>query len=127
MEALKTYQRKGWRDQLRMMNCMKIYGLSITNHGYLIVRDHRSKGPPAIFWKHNIRENKGLVQDKFEWKIQNGEADDAPGRYLKKPKPLHIEHGFDVPLCGHGLVTQQFEGFDACEVLRQCSKIFRWP
>ncbi len=66
-----------------MMTSKKMYGLSITKHGYLIVRDHRSKGPPAIFWKHNIL-GKGLVQDTFEWKIQNGEADDAPGRYIKK-------------------------------------------
>ena len=122
VEALKKYQREGWRDQLRMMNCMKMYGLSITKHGYLIVRDHRSIGPPAIFWKHNTR-GKGLGQEKFEWKVQNGEADDAPGRYLKKAKPLDIEHGFEVPLYGHGLVTQQLEGYDACEVIRQCSEI----
>ncbi len=100
----------------------EMHGLSITKHGYLIVRHHKSIGLPSIFWKHNIR-GKGLVQDKFEWKIQNGEANDAPRRYLKKPKPLHIEHGFDVPLYGHGLVTHQFEGFDACEVLWQCSEI----
>jgi hypothetical protein len=48
----------------------------------LIVRDHKSKGPPSIFWKHNDR-GKGSVQDKFEWKIQIDEADDAPRRYLK--------------------------------------------
>ncbi len=48
-------------SQIRMMNCMKMYGLDITPESYLCVRDHKSIEQPLIFWTHNLkRESKHL-------------------------------------------------------------------
>jgi hypothetical protein len=44
-----------FRNEIRMMNCMKMYGLDIAQEGYLRVRDHRSRGAPFIFWNHNSK------------------------------------------------------------------------
>ena len=40
--ALKNVRGEGWEDEVRMMNCMKMYGLSWTTMSVLVVHDHRS-------------------------------------------------------------------------------------
>ena len=46
MEALRKFKGQGREEDVRMMNCIKLYGLSKAEDGSLIVRDHMSKGEP---------------------------------------------------------------------------------
>ncbi len=41
--------RLNLRNQVRLLNCMKMYGLIIISRVYLIVRDHISRGEPHFF------------------------------------------------------------------------------
>ncbi len=56
--ALKEVRGEGWEAEVRMMNCIKMYGVSWTTLGVMVVRDHTSKGVPTMFWKHNLRKKK---------------------------------------------------------------------
>jgi hypothetical protein len=60
---------------------MKMYGLGLTSQGYLLVRDHRSRGEPFIFWRHNWKA-KTTVEE--EWKVVAGWAVDGVGLVFKK-------------------------------------------
>jgi len=48
IEVLRKFRGQGCEDDVRMMNCIKIYGLSKAEDGSLIVRDHMSKGEPIF-------------------------------------------------------------------------------
>ena len=74
--------------QIRLMNCMKMYGLGITSQGYLLVQNQRSRGEPFIFWKHNL---KGKKMGEEEWKVVAGKAVDGVGLVLKNPWRLDID------------------------------------
>ena len=41
-------RRLKMRRQVRILNCMKMYGLGTTSRGYMIVRDHKSRGEPIF-------------------------------------------------------------------------------
>jgi hypothetical protein len=48
VEALRKYKGQGWEEDVRMMNCIKMYGLSKAEDGSLIVQDHKSTGEPFL-------------------------------------------------------------------------------
>ncbi len=64
------------RNNVRVPNCMKMYGLGITSRGYLIVRDHKSRKEPIFFWRHSP---KGKGKDAEEWKVSTGSDGDRIG------------------------------------------------
>ena len=82
VEALRKYKGQGWEEDVRMMNCIKMYGLSKAEDGSLIVRDHRSKGEPFFFWTHNCHKKEN---DVLKWNIRRGSACDVQGLVLKNP------------------------------------------
>jgi len=49
IEALRKYLGQGWEEDVRMLNCLKMYGLSKAEDGSLIIRDHMSKGEQFFF------------------------------------------------------------------------------
>jgi hypothetical protein len=67
-----------------MMNCMKMLGLGITKDNYLYVRDHRSRGCPHIFWRHEFKSD----DIEVHWKVGTADAADVAKRVLKKSFPL---------------------------------------
>jgi hypothetical protein len=85
IEALRKFMCVGWEEDVRMMNCIKMYGLSKAEDGSLLVRDHRSKGEPCIFWTHNCHT---AAEHTWNWNIGRGSAFDVPGLVLKVPGAL---------------------------------------
>jgi hypothetical protein len=63
-----------FRNEIRMMNCMKMYGLDITQEEYLRVRDHISRGAPFMFKNHNSKETN--IED-VQWKVAKGNGGDG--------------------------------------------------
>jgi hypothetical protein len=90
---LKQVRGEGWEAEVRMMNCMKMYGVSWTTLGVMIVRNHTSKGVPTMFWKHNLRKN---VYEKVEWKVANDCKRNEFGRVLTTPVGLGAHDAFPV-------------------------------
>ena len=82
VDALKKVRGEGWEVEVRMMNCIKMYGVSWTTLGVMVVRDHTSKGVPTMFWEHNLRKKEN---EEVEWKVANRCDDDVFGRVLKTP------------------------------------------
>jgi hypothetical protein len=76
---------EGWEEEVRMMNCIKMYGASWTTMGVMAVRDHTSKGVPTMFWKHNLRKKEC---ENVEWKVANGYEENEFGRVLKTPSAM---------------------------------------
>ena len=74
---LKEVRDEGWRAEVRMMNCIKMYGGNWTTLSVLVVRDHTSKGVPTMFWKHNLRKQKNMRK----WS----------GRFLTTAKKLSLD------------------------------------
>ncbi len=61
VDALKKNNRDGWKEDARMMNCMKLFGLGITKENCLFVRDQRSRGCPHVF--------EGIIISANWWKM----------------------------------------------------------
>jgi hypothetical protein len=102
--ALKEVRGEGWEAEVRMMNCMKMYGLSWTTLGVMIVRDHTSKGVPTMFWKHNLRKNE---YEEVEWKVAHDCERNEFGRVLKTPVGLGAHDAFAVQ---SSILTPSFQG-----------------
>ena len=49
IEALRKFKGQRWVDDVQMMSCIKIYGLSKAEDGSLIVRNHKSNREPQFF------------------------------------------------------------------------------
>jgi hypothetical protein len=81
-------RRLKMRNNVRVMNCMKIYGSGITSRGYLIVRDRISRGEPQFFGRHSLRGN-GKEAEK--WKVSTGSDGDGFGWVLRIPGDLGLE------------------------------------
>jgi len=67
--TLKKVRGEGWEVEVRTMNCIKMYGVSLTTLGVMVVRDHTSKAVPKLVWKHNLRTKE---YEEVEWKVANG-------------------------------------------------------
>jgi hypothetical protein len=67
---------------------MKMYGLGLTSRGYLIVRDHRSRGEPCFFWRHCL---KGKGKEEEKWNVATGSDGDGIGWVLRLPRDLGLE------------------------------------
>jgi len=80
--TLKEVRGVGWEDEVRMINCIKMYGVSWTTLGVMVVRDDTSKGVPKMFWKHNLRKKE---YEEMEWKIANACDENDFGREFKIP------------------------------------------
>jgi hypothetical protein len=79
---LKEVRGEGWEAEVRMLNCIKMYGVSWTTLGVMIVRDRTSKGVPTMLWKHNLRNKE---YEEVEWKVANDCERNAFGRVIKSP------------------------------------------
>jgi hypothetical protein len=79
VDALKESNRDGWEPHVRMMNCMKMFGLGITKDNYLYVRDRRSRGCPHMFWRHECKSGESEVH----WKVGTADDIDVAERVLK--------------------------------------------
>ena len=75
-----------------MMNFMKMFGLGITKKKYLFVRDHRSKGCPHVFWRHNYKRKSAEI---VHWEAATGDDVDVAGGFLKKPISLGYNEYYD--------------------------------
>jgi hypothetical protein len=104
---------------------MKMYGLNKTSEGLLIVRDHRSIGEPTIFWTHNLKRDKRVVQ-KATWKVEDGTTKHEAGRVLKYPGSLNAWNK-QTENFEHGLVHPKALVDDSCnafkDVLEECMRI----
>ena len=125
VEAKKKLKPRGWDVVTRMFNCMKMYGLSKTSEGLLIVRDHRSIGEPTIFWTHNLKRGKRVVQ-KATWKVEDGTTKHEAGRVLKYPESMNAWNK-QTENYEHGLVHPKALVDDSCnafkDVLEECMRI----
>ena len=74
-----------------MMNCFKMYGISWTTLGVMVVRDYTSKGVPIMFWKHNLREKE---YEEVERKVANACEENEFGRVLRTPIGLGAHDAF---------------------------------
>jgi hypothetical protein len=90
---LKEVRGEGWEAEVRMMNCIKMYGVRWTTLGAMIVRDHTSKGVPTICWKHNLRKKE---YDEVEWKVTSDCERNELGRVLKTPVGMGAHDASDV-------------------------------
>jgi hypothetical protein len=98
------------------MNCIKMFGLGITKENYLFVRDHRSRGCPHVFWRHNYKCKSAEV---VHWEVGTGDEIDVTGRVLKKLIPLRYNEDDDESSSPHGLVLQPpFNAYK--EMLQKC-------
>ena len=98
------------------MNCMKFFGLGITEENYLFVRDHRSRGCPHLFWKHN---DKCKSDEHVHWEVGSGDGVDVAERVLKNPIPFCYVDDYDESSSPHGFgSTSSFQSIqgDATEM-----------
>jgi len=93
VDALKEVRDEGWEADVRMMNCIKMYGVSWITLGVMVIRDHTSRGVPTLFWKHNIRKKE---YEEVEWKVANDCEENEFGRVLKTPIGLGAHDASDV-------------------------------
>jgi hypothetical protein len=112
VEALKERKRDGWEQHVRMMNCMKIFGLSITKQNSLYARDRRSKGYPHMFWGHTLR-GKSVIED-VQWEVATAGEVDVPGRIYKTPSNIGDIDCYGEPSLPHGLVLHPEDGRETC-------------
>jgi len=117
---VKTNKTEEWVNGVRMMNCIKIYGLDITTYDYLCVRKRRSRGCPLMFWKHNLN----IKSDEIvEWKVDTGKDGDVPGRVLRKSLSLSYD---DNDMGKHTMlmrVTGNYPHNERMDVLQECIHI----
>jgi hypothetical protein len=116
VDALKKVRCEGWEAEVRMMNCIKMYGVSWTTLGGMIVRDHTSKGVPTMFWKHNLRKQQ---YEEVEWKVANDCERNEFGRVLKTPVGLGAQDAFAVH---SSILTPSVQG-DATPDVASCTKV----
>jgi hypothetical protein len=69
VDALKKVRGEGWEVEARMMNSIKMCGVSWTILDVMVVREHTSKGAPTLFWKHNFRSKE---YEEVERNVANG-------------------------------------------------------
>ena len=87
---------EGSEVEVRIMNSNKMYGVSWTTLGVMVIRDHTIKGVPTMFWKHNLRKKEC---EEVEWNVANGCDKDGFKRVLKIPTALGDHHATGVHPC----------------------------
>ena len=97
-------------SHIRLMNYMKMYGLGLTREGYLIVRDHISRGEPFIFWRHKLCKTS---YDEDVLKVNIGDGDGI-GWALKISGRIDIEDDPGKDPDSLGLVST------TCNVYKEC-------
>jgi hypothetical protein len=116
VDALKKSNMDGWIQHARVMNCMEMFGLGITKDNALFVRDHKGRGCPHVFWRHNYTGKSAVI---VHWEVGTGNDVDVAGRVLKKPIPLDYNVDYDESSSPHGSVLQPpFNAYK--EVLQEC-------
>jgi hypothetical protein len=101
---------------------MKMFGLGITKENNLFVmRDHRSRGCPHVFWKHNY---KCKYVEYVNWEVGMCDDVDVARRVLKNPIPLGYIDYYDESSLSHGLELHPlFKTYK--ELLRECLVVTR--